>query len=445
VAAEAAELRCGATLELNAAAGTPSAWRAIALASVKRVFQMRSAFVGLLSSTVVACGASDGVSITGSPAVQPPVQDDTAAVQAAVDKGGVVSFSARTYHLTRTITITHSGTVIVGAGPATVFEYQPSQQLQHCANDRVFTTPCTLYATVPRRIAAPINIGDTALSATSAADVADVQPGDWLLINDFDSAIGDRVAVDWVQVASVSGLTINVMQPFRMSFTTARPWLAHKSGLGFERIPLIENIELHNFKVVVERTPSPNTSGIAIFGALNSKIDNVAVSNYNGQPLYSYLAKGITITNSEGIGASVLSEFASTVDVTIRNCHFSSTGGTGFGLDLGSAFFAVDGNSVDQSANAGIYLLYGVHDGTVTENRVGYVGNTVEGGSAAGMLIWGSQNVVVSDNYLAGGFGPASIGVSIRSYKGELLEPDAGVTLSGNTIDGFVTSVQETP
>ncbi|HEY2339801.1 MAG TPA: glycosyl hydrolase family 28-related protein, partial [Steroidobacteraceae bacterium] len=114
------------------------------------MFQLRGALVGLLSSTVVACGGSG----SAPTAKRPPVKDDTAAVQAAVDQGGVVSFSAGTYHLTRTITIRHSGTVIVGAGPSTVFEYQPSQQLQHCENDRVFTTPCMLYAQMPRAIAA---------------------------------------------------------------------------------------------------------------------------------------------------------------------------------------------------------------------------------------------------------------------------------------------------
>ena len=74
--------------------------------------------------------------------------------------GAAQSFSARTYHLTRTITISRSGTVILGAGPSTVFEFQPSKQLQHCANDRVFTTPCTLYARTPRAIAASISAVD---------------------------------------------------------------------------------------------------------------------------------------------------------------------------------------------------------------------------------------------------------------------------------------------
>jgi parallel beta helix pectate lyase-like protein/pectate lyase-like protein len=402
------------------------------------VFQVRGALVGLLSSAVVACGGSGS-----APAAKTPtVKDDTAAVQAAIDQGGVVHFSAGTYHLTRTITIRHSGTVIVGAGPSTVFEYQPSQQLQHCENDRVFTTPCMLYAQMPRAIAASISAGDTSFLATTADDVADLQPGDWLLINEYDSVLRDRVAVDWVQVETVSGLQVRVAQPFRMPFSAALPFVAKKSGLGFEPIPVIENVELRNFKVLVDNVPSPNTGGIAIFGALNSTVDGVTVENYNGQPLYCYLSKGVTITNSAGVGGAVLSEFASSVDVTISGNHFSSTAGPGMGLDLGLGFFTVSGNSVGQSANAGIYLLYGVHDGSVRNNQVAQVGTTVQGGSATGLMIWGSRNVAVSDNYLAGGMGPASIGVSIRSYTGEAFEPDTGVVLSGNAIGDFVTAVQ---
>jgi hypothetical protein len=401
--------------------------------------QMLNAFiVVLLATDVAACGGDRA----GQRGPGPGVQDDTTEVQAAVDQGGVVRFSAGTYHLKRTITIRHSGTVIVGAGPSTVFEYQPSQQLQHCENDRVFTTPCMLYAQMPRAIAASISAGDTSFLATAAGDVADLQPGDWLLINEYDSAVRDRVAVDWVQVESVSGLQVRVAQPFRMPFSAALPFVAKKSGLGFEPIPVIENIELRNFKVLVDNVPSANMGGIAIFGALNSTVDGVTVENHNGQPLYCYLSKGVTITNSVGIGGAVLSEFASSVDVTISGNHFSSTAGPGMGLDLGLGFFTVSGNSVDQSANAGIYLLYAVHDGSVTNNHVAQVGNTVLGGSAVGLMIWGSQNVTVSGNSLAGGAGPNSIGISVRNYTGEAFEPDTGVVLSGNAIGNFVTAVE---
>jgi hypothetical protein len=394
----------------------------------------------VLLVTLEACGGS-----RTTPAQILPLQDDTADVQAAVDRGGLVTFAAKTYHLSRTIVIRNSGTVIAGSGPNTVFEYQPPATQQHCVDDRVFTTPCAFDDPPPRRIATPISVGDLSFTATAAEDVADLKPGDWVIVNDFDSVIGDRVAVDWAQVATVSGVVVNVRQPFRMAFGTARPWVPGRSGLGFEPVPLVEGIELRDFKVLVDQKTSPNMAAVSIFGAMNVTIDNVAVENYNGQPLYCYLSKGVIIENSQGTGASVLSEFAASVDVTIRNNQFSSTAGAGFGLDMGTAFFAVGQNSVRQSANIGIYLLHGVHDGTLSYNLVGYVDSTVQGGSAVGMLIWGSQNVAIANNNLLGGAGPKSIGISVQGDMGQLPEPNIGNTLAGNSISGFVTAIQNGP
>lgn len=394
----------------------------------------------LLAFLLAGC---DGNGVGSYPTTPPPpVQDDTAFVQAAVDVGGVVTFAAKTYHLSRTILIKTSATSIVGVGPETVFDYQPSAQTQHCATDRVFTTPCTFEDAPPRRIAAPIAVGDKAFSAFAAADVADLKYGDWLLINDVDSVFGDKVAIDWVQVAGVSGVTVNLVQPFRMAFTTARPWDPGKSGLGFTPIPLIENIQMRNFKVVVERTPTTPTAGISLFGVMNADIDRVTVENHNGQPFYSFLSKGVTVTNSQAIGGRVLSEFASSVDLTLSDNHFTGDG-PGFGLDLGLGFFSVTNNWIDQSDNIGFYVLYGVHDGTISGNHVAYVNYVPAGGNAAGLVIRGSQNIAVSDNSFAGGSGPRSVGISVGGAVGEIPLPSINIGVSGNTINGFVTPVQE--
>src|SRR5437660_11716255 len=132
---------------------------------------MRSTITALVALTFTACGGG-GDRDAPPPTPPPPVRDDTAAVQAAVDKGGAVMFAAKIYHLSRTIVITQSGTSIIGAGSDTVFDYQPSQQLTHCLNDRVFTTPCSFDDAPPRQIAAPIAVGDTSFTATIVTDVA---------------------------------------------------------------------------------------------------------------------------------------------------------------------------------------------------------------------------------------------------------------------------------
>ena len=385
---------------------------------------------------LAGCGGGGGGAGPNPPA------DDTAAVQALLDQGGVVTLEARAYHLSRTLTISRSGTTLQGAGSSTVLDFEPQGAPAQCANDRVVTTPCALYDELPRQVGAPIAVGDVSFQAARAADTADLSAGDWLVVNDLDAVVGDRVAVDWVQVASVAGTVVTVAAPFRMAFTTARPWLPRKSGLGFERVPLVANVAIRNLTAKVEQVPNLKAAGISLFGALNVSVDNVTVENYNGQPLYSYLSKQVTVSNSRANGGAVLSEFGASVDVTLSGNEFNSSAGAGFGLDVGLGFFSVTDNIVSGSANAGFYALYGVHDGTLSGNQIGYVNTTSADRNATGMLLRGAHNITIDGNSLSGGAGLDSVGIDIEPYTGALVEPDTGVTLGGNTIDGFATAVQ---
>jgi hypothetical protein len=358
--------------------------------------------------------------------------DDTELVQRAVDRGGVVKFAPRTYYLSRTIIIRRSNTVIQGAGPQTVFQYQASATAawKHCANERVFTTPCETNDTPPRRITGAISIGDGSFSA--ADGVSDLQPGDWLIVKDLDSVIGNAVAVDWVQVDSISGRMVRVRTPFRTAFTNVRDWNPGRSGLGFQRVvSLVENTEFRDFNLSVpDAGPETAAVGISVFAALHTTIDRVVADSFNAQPVYSFLSKELTITNSEGRGHGVLSEFAATVDLTLSGNHFGEDDAAALGLDLGTAFFTVSNNDVDMSRNIGAYLLYGVHDGVFSNNRIASVSSA---GNANGILAWGTQNISIADNYLAGGDGPRSTAMSVRSVAGEVTIPSVGTTLSGNT------------
>jgi hypothetical protein len=397
------------------------------LAGRKVVAAPTPVVIAVLALCIGGCGGSQGNT--------PETLDDTDAVQNAVDQGGVVTFSARTYYLSRTIVISHSNTTIQGAGPQTLFKYRASTTLHHCTNDRVFTTPCGIDDNPPRRVATAISVGDVSFSATVASDVSDLQAGDWLLVSDIDSVIGDRVAADWAQVASVSGTVVHVRTPFRMAFTNAREWNPGHSGLGFQRIsPLVENITFRNFSMEVpEAELGSGAAGISIFNALHTTINQVVADDFNGQPLYSYLSKDLTITNSEGSGQNILSEFAATVDLNLSDNHFSETGAAGLGLDLGTAFFVVSKNYVDMSSNVGAYLLYGVHDGTFSENQIALVGSSGGAQSAFGLLVWGTQDIAVTGNHLAGGAGPQSTGISVRSITGEIPMPSTSVQLVNNS------------
>lgn len=365
--------------------------------------------------------------------IRPAPADDTVAVQQAVDRGGVVRFDSHTYNLSRTIVIRHSGTVIQGVGPQTLFKYNASATLSHCANDRVFTTPCEINDTAPRRIARAIAIGDQSFISTD--DVSDLQSGDWLIVKDTDSVIGDVVTIDWVQVESVSGLEVRVRTPFRTAFTTAREWTPGQSGLGFQRVvSLVENTEFHDFSIAVpDAGPNTLAVGISVFAALHTTIDHVSVHSFRAQPLYSYLSKGVTITNCSARGNSVLSEFAATVDLTLHNDQFSESDAAAFGLDLGTAFFNVTDSHTVLSRNIGAYLLYGVHDGIFTNNQIAWVNSAV---NAVGILVEGAQNISISDNYLAGGDGSQSTAIVTRDTLGEFDIPSVNVTISDNLFGG---------
>jgi len=393
---------------------------------------------------LASCGGGGGSSAIAPVAVAPtspaPVVDDTASLQALIDKGGVVQLEARTYHLSRTLLLRRSGTVLVGAGLHTVLEYTATTPpaSQHCVNDRVMTTPCDFDDTPPRRVAADISVGAISFAATQASDVADLTPGTWVIISDYDSKIGDRVAVDWAQVVSVDGLTVYVTVPFRTAFTTARPWVPGKSGLGFEPVPAVANLELRNFAVVVNGA----YGGVCLFGALNATIDHVTVTDHGAQPFYDYIGKGLTLTNSTANGGGIISEIAATVNINISGNTFSADG-PGLALDLGAAYFTIADNTVAHSGNAGVYLAYGVHDGSFSDNQIGYVDSSTPGYDTDGLLVLGSWNITVSGNYFAGGAGSDSIGVNVEGYGGGVLPlPATNVTVAGNTFGSWTMPVR---
>jgi len=191
---------------------------------------------GLFLATLVFAGCGAG-------------SDSTADIQAKVDAGGTITFPPGTYLLTRTIVVGKSNTVIQGAGPETVFLFKPALPQVHCVNDRAFTTPCDAGNTPRRRIAGPIAVGDKGFGASD--DVSDLHPGDWLIITGNDRIPGEVVAIDWAQVASISGSSVQVQTPFRTAFPNARTWDPDHSGLGFFKLPqLVEGAQFRNFTVV---------------------------------------------------------------------------------------------------------------------------------------------------------------------------------------------------
>ena len=298
-------------------------------------------------------------------------------------------------------------------------------------NDRAFTTPCDAGNAPRRRIAGPISVGDKVFGASD--DVSDLHSGDWLVITEKDRMPGEVVAIDWAQVASVSGSSVQVQTPFRTAFPNARAWDPDHSGLGFFKLPqLVEGAQFRNFTVVVPDS-GQGAPGISVFAAQHTLIDKVTVQDRNGQALYSYLSQDLTVSQSSGDSGKTLNEFAATVDLKLENDTFLSAGDVGLGLDFGTGFFQVTNNNVPSSRDAGMYLLAGVHDGILTGNSISFVQSSsaaANSGNAIGILARGIQRVTVTNNDLAGGAGAGSMGISV----GADYYLDVPIPSSGNMI-----------
>lgn len=361
------------------------------------------------------------------------VLQTTSEIQQAVDAGGTIVFPAGTYELTQTIVFRKSNTVIQGAGPSTIFVFKPSLPQVQCVNDRAFTTSCDVFFTPRRQIQSPIAIGDNTF--TAAGDVSDLRTGDWLIVEEIDRGAGDVVVIDWAQVASTSGNVVRLQTPFRTAFPNARPWDPHHSGLGFFRSPgVVEGTQFRDFTLMVPDS-GLGAPGISVFAGKHTLIDHVKVLDANGQALYSYMANDLMVQNSYGKADRTLNEFAATVGLTLINNTFISGDDAGIGLDFGTGFFQVIGNQVPASVDLGFYLLYGIHDGTVSNNNIAFVNTsaTNASGNAVGIIARGTQRVNIINNDLAGGAGTGSIGIAIGpEYGGDVPIPSSGNTIAPN-------------
>ncbi len=431
---------------------------------------MKTALIAVVALMLAACGASDRnvaavptppVAVTPPPITPPPDNpppvevtpptvptDDTATLQAALDQGGVVKLEARTYHTTAMLNIAVSNPTLEGAGPATKIEFTAptGATLVSCGNDRVIATNCGFSRSYPLGIASNIAKGATSFEAQNASDVAGLAAGDWLYIAAWDLGIADAAAhtayatvVDWVQVESVSGTTVNIVGSFRQPFTAAGVFSlqsdgASNGGISFQKVIPLSGIVIENLTVQVDSDiNSTNTIAIFVVGTLGTLVHNVTITTPNGRALYAESSKGTTFDGINATGA-YLNEFAETVDLTISNSTFKMSKAPAIGLDLGTAFFNVTGNTFTSVVD-GIYALYNVHDGSISNNTF------LMAPLQNGVLLYGSPNISVTGNNFEGSSTSGSIGIhAAADPHAHIPEPSTGDVQSGNTFAGFSTN-----
>lgn len=386
----------------------------------------------------VGCSAANMSSVANSGSAAP--RDDTAFIQQLVDAHQTIP--AGNY-------VTRSGIVLSGdearmqCAPGATITFLPASRI-HYVSDRAVLTNCDTLADpithedrVPRRIASAIAVNDTSFTATD--DVSDLHAGDWLIVWEGDNTLGGvPVIMDWVQVASVTGDSVNVVTPFRTAFPNIHTWKSSPccGGLGFYKVvgTAARNVTISGCSIVVPDSGASN-AGLAIMAARHVTVDNTVVTDFRGQPLYSWLSKDVTITNSIGHGYTSGSEFGGTVDLSVSHTNFSAESHVGFFLDLGTSFFDFIDNTVTKSNFTCLYLLDGVHDGIIQRTKCPYISVLPPTTDAIGIWSLGSQRVSIVDNDLsAGGSGSNSTGLIIRSQPAALGGLDFDFPSFGNTV-----------
>jgi hypothetical protein len=100
------------------------------------------------------------------------------------------------------------------------------------------------------------------------------------------------------------------------------------------------------------------------------------------------------------VSATVMNEFAATVDLQLLDSTFASSGGAAIGLDLGTGFFTINEDTVTESVNVSTYFFVGVHDGVMENTTVAPASANPAGYAVLSLLGDGAYNCTVTNNTL---------------------------------------------
>jgi hypothetical protein len=395
--------------------------------------------------------------------------DDWAAINSCV-KSGISVGGYCTITDGKTFMVSNDASTIVVNGPVKgavingsgTIVFAPKGQLTGARNDRLFYLAST-EGPVIQISTGRLTHGSTSFTVQNAAAIASWAKDDWLLIMEHDSGIGDVVYVDWVQVADVSGTTVKIKKPLRMTFPNAREWATTGSsrkctasfpcGLGAVKVAnIVQNVTLRDFTIIIPRVIDTNKAiGIALRSTRGTQIKNVHCFNLSQNCVAAYRDQGLVFKENHIVQSAAASEFAANVDFRIIRNEFNKIGESAFApcleVDFGSGFGRVTRNKCSSALNAGIDILYGVHDSYFAVNNIDWVS-----GQGSGILSYGSYDCILSGNTLAGGSGTgivmtdaslgAGLNVSIADHKNVLKGNIVGSFSSAYVINGTSKSTR---
>ena len=345
------------------------------------------------------------------------VADDWLSIQNAIEAGPgevlIPNGRCRISHGLLFVPTTEAGNLkITGQGSSEIyFEPQPP----FIPGSNMSAIYIASHTSERRPISGSIPKLSMSFEVSDTSETEDLQPGDWLIVEEYDLGAGNQVLSDWVQVSSVFGTRVNLFTPTRTAFPNSRPWRGGEqpySGLGFIRVvpPIVNGIQISNLKITVPRTSTPLPAVYVSSGSMNVEIENVTIDNAYGKAIASYQAKGLLISGLRQVAARfACTEFAATVDLKIYNSYFGqeySSNATDIPdtaaatFDIGTSYFDVSGNTFLGGNNIEVLMLVGVHDGDFSNNHLGW---STPSGSGIGFVSLGTQNLIFSNNLITGG------------------------------------------
>lgn len=372
------------------------------------------------------CTITDGVTFMAS---------NTATMIAVYNKSGKASISSGVIDGRGTIIVAPQGTNTPGS------------------NDRLFFA--INHLSDYYEIAAAIPTGASSFRAANASDAAKLAPGAWIVIDETWPPVGNNGWIDWAQVKSVSGATVTLTQPTRMTWPDIDGWAPPYVGLGWRVIQgTLWGVTLKDFTVIIPPINSGNGWGVMAIESQATNdltIENVTCWNASYGCFASERDRGVKLLNNRFMMEAIATEAAATVDGVFTGNTFAkkasplnqnlspcSTGlaPDGFLLDGGTAFFVFKGNSIPEACAYGVGAYQGVHDGLIEGNTIGWLRNT--GSRSVGINVAGGYRLTVANNSLAGADGSASIAVAFGDESRPAIASDANVAFNNHASEtGF--------
>lgn len=300
--------------------------------------------------------------------------------------------------------------------------------------------------------------GDSSFTLQTGADASNFSAGQWVVMREKDSVLGDVVYSDWNQVLSVAGSVINLINPIRMQFPNARAWAtaggtcsaSNPCGLGAIPIPqqnTMSDYILKDFFLIIPKigdTGNVGVAGINVTLARNIQIYNHKCINAGSNCIFNYMTQGAKIIGNTVISA-IANEQASDVSSQIIGNQINANSslvmgstytptGAGWVMDFGTAFSIFTNNNMDQLLNSCISNFAGVRYSTISNNVFGLL-QASAGGSCITLL--GGIGNSVTGNIMPGGQG-STTGVALGDATGTVNILSENNVVGPNVVSAYI-------